>query len=183
MTPLVIATALAMASTVGTARATPEACPEISWVGFAPAAPYDPAVAAVATSLWWTSLVVPCPSLAWGVGIASQKAPQPVDASAGSVALAHSVALAVCGVPLAATGIGLPLVLLESMWVAPVSVLNAMDRDVKCAQARRTTVPAPPSPPPPPASSSPTQPSPSRADPLPLPPPPGVGGLPTSMAF
>ena len=203
MSALVIATALAMASAAGTAPTDQTACPETIWVGFAPTAPYDPAVAAVATSLWWTSLVVPCPTLAWGVGIASLSAPQPLDASAGSVALAHSVALAFCGPPLAATGVGLPLVLLESMWIAPVSVLNAMDRDVKCAKGRRASLPAspssaapsspPPSPPspsppspsqPPPSPSQPPPPlSPSRADPLPLPPPPQDGGLPTSMAF
>jgi len=187
MIAFVVAAALAMAPAVGTAPASPAACPEVSWVGFAPTAPYDPAVAAVAAPLWWTSLVFPCPSLAWGVGLASLQAPQPLDASAGSVALAHSVALACCGLPLAASVVGLPLVMLESMWVAPVSVLNAMDRDVKCAKARRasssSSSPPPPPPPPSPSPAAPSKPaSPSRADPLPLPPPPAEGA-PTSMAF
>lgn len=181
MIAFVVATALAMAPAVGAAPAAP-ACPEVSWVGFTPTAPYDPAVAAVAAPLWWTSLVFPCPALAWGVGTASLQAPLPLDGSSGSVALAHSVGLACCGLPLAATGIGLPLVLLESMWVAPISVLNAMDRDVKCARARRAP-PSSSSPSPPAAPSPATKPmSPSRRDPLPLPPEPGASSS-TSMAF
>jgi hypothetical protein len=192
MIALVVATALAMAPAVGTAPAAPAACPEVGWVGFTPTAPYDPAVAAIAAPLWWTSLVFPCPSLAWGVGTASLQGPLPLDGSAGSVALAHSVGLACCGLPLAATGIGLPLVLLESMWVAPVSVLNAMDRDVKCARARRAPSTSSPAPPPPPASSPPASPpsapKPSRGDPLPLPPEPGASSTSSlsaspSMAF
>lgn len=182
MIAFVVATALAMAP-VGTPPAAP-ACPEVSWVGFTPTAPYDPAVAAVAIPVWWTSLALPCPALAWGVGTASLQAPLPLDGSAGNVALAHSVGLACCGLPLAATGIGLPLVLLESMWVAPISVLNAMDRDVKCARARHGSSSPSPSPSPPPPSPATKPASPSRGDPLPLPPEPRASASSSSsMAF
>ena len=122
------------------------ACAEAEWVSFAPKAPYDPAVADIAALVWLPSLLLPCPSVLLGVGLASLSGPLPADGAATSVALGHSVAIACCGLPLAATGIGLPLVALETMWVAPVSVLNALDRDVRCARRREASSP-PTSPP------------------------------------
>ena len=147
------------------------ACAEAEWVSFAPKAPYDPAVADIAALVWLPSLLLPCPSVLLGVGLASLSGPLPADGAATGVALGHSVAIACCGLPLAATGIGLPLVALETMWVAPVSVLNALDRDVRCARRREVSLP-PTSPPPtsPPASpplAKPTARLPSE-NPLPL---------------
>ena len=127
--------------------ATAVACPEASWVSFSPAAPFDPAVADVAALVWLPNLLFPCPSLFLGVGQASLKASLPPGGSAGGVALGHSVFIACCGLPLASTIIGLPLVALETMWVAPVSVLNALDRDVRCARQARARVPPSPTPP------------------------------------
>lgn len=168
------------------------ACPEASWVSFSPAAPYDPAVADVAAVVWLPNLLFPCPSLFLGVGHASLQGPLPQNGSATGVALGHSIFIACCGLPLASTIIGAPLVALETMWVAPVSVLNALDRDVRCARGERATMPAPSTPTPKaPAARSGRAPGPSRTDPLPppLPPPeaepttPAPSRTPTAMLY
>ena len=169
------------------APALAASCPDAEWVSFAPKTPYDPAVADVAALVWLPNLLLPCPSLFLGVGMASLPGPLPADGHATGVALGHSVGIACCGLPLAATVIGLPLVLLETMWVAPVSVLNALDGDVRCARRREasmvpkppTTTPTPPSALPPPDQASP------RENPLPLPPTttPAGGNPPLAMAF
>ena len=70
------------------------ACAEAEWVSFAPKAPYDPAVADIAALVWLPSLLLPCPSVLLGVGLASLSGPLPADGAATSVALGHSVAIA-----------------------------------------------------------------------------------------
>jgi len=162
-------------------------CPDAEWVSFAPKAPYDHAVADVAALVWLPNLLLPCPSLFLGVGMASLPGPLPADGHATGVALGHSVGIACCGLPLAATVIGLPLVMLETMWVAPVSVLNALDGDVRCARRREASmVPKPPSPTPTtPTGPPPPDQAPPRENPLPLPPTmtPAGGNPPLAMAF
>ena len=158
-------------------QSSSSACAEAEWVSFAPKAPYDPAVADIAALVWLPSLLLPCPSVLLGVGLASLSGPLPADGAATSVALGHSVAIACCGLPLAATGIGLPLVALETMWVAPVSVLNALDRDVRCARRREVSSP-PALPPTSPAPAKPTAP-PRAENPLPL----STAPAPLAMAF
>jgi hypothetical protein len=172
---------------------TSSSCPDAAWVSFWPEAPYDPAVADVAALVWLPNLLFPCPALFLGMGQASLKGPLPKGGSATGIALGHSIAIGCCGLPLAATIIGAPLVALETAWIAPVSVLNALDRDVRCARqntsAKRPAPPSAKSPPssssslPPPSSTTPTpNPGASRSDPLPPPlsPPPKV---PLAMAY
>src|SRR5690606_11031504 len=107
-------------------------CEDAPWVSFSPQTPFSPEVADVAAIVWLPNLFFPCPSLFLAVGEASLQGPLAVDRHAGRVALAHTAFIFCCAPTLAATIVGLPIAMLETLWVAPVSTLNALDRDVRC---------------------------------------------------
>ncbi len=96
--------------------------------------PYTREVADVVPSVWLPSLLLPCPSVGWSIGQGQITAPMG-DASSGNVALAHSVCIGLCWLPAVISIVGIPLLLLEQMYIAPVSTLNALDRDVRCGRA------------------------------------------------
>lgn len=146
-------------------------CPETEWVSFVPNTPYTPEVQAIVPFVWLPQFFFPCPMLGYAIGSAQL----PLSIAGGSaqgVALLHS-AIMFFGWPVFVFSlVGIPLLWLETYYVAPVSILNALDRDVRCARAGRlgasssSSSGASPRPPPPPNTMAPAAPT---TNPLPLP--------------
>lgn len=157
-------------------KAESDSCPDAEWVSFSMRTPYTAEVQEVVPSVWLPQLLLPCPFLGYGVG-AGQLSVSISDGSAGNIALAHSICIALGYWPCVLSIIGIPLLWLETWYVAPITVLNAMDRDVRCAHANKlrpsTTpapAPAPTTPTPPTTTKPPLAPTPPRRE-EPLPPP------------
>ena len=156
-----------------------DACQDPELVSYTMKTPYTPEVAAIVPTVWIPHLLVPCPAIGWAIGQSQLEMPI-LDGRAQNIALLHSAFVVLCYFPLAFSVIGIPLLLIEQLYIAPVSILNALDRDVRCAKegaAPRTTTKKPPPPPPPAANPRPLGDRP-RLDPAPpprrepLPPPP-----------
>lgn len=158
-------------------KAQDNSCPEAEWVSFSLRTPYTPEVQQIVPSVWLPSLLFPCPFLGESIGAAQL----PVgigDGSAGNIALAHSICIGLAWWPCVISILGIPVLLAEQYYVAPVTILNAMDRDVRCARAgalKPTSTPPPTTP----ATTTPTTKPPTttpapprREDALPPPPPP-----------
>ncbi len=161
------------------AKAEAESCPDAEWVSFSMRTPYTPEVQDVVPSVWLPQLLLPCPLLGYGIG-AGQLPMSITDGSAGNIALAHTICIGLGYWPCVLSIIGIPLLWLETWYVAPITVLNAIDRDVRCAHAGKLASASSSSPstvsPTPPPSTRPTTPvtptPPRREEPLPLPLPP-----------
>ena len=157
-----------------------DACRDPDLVSFAMKTPYTPEVAELAPSVWIPNFLMPCPAIGWAIG-QSQLAENIVDGRAQNIALLHTAGIVLCYFPAIFSLVGIPFLMIEILYVAPVSIINALDRDVRCAHDR-DHAPLPPSgargvaPPPPTTTTKPpprAEPPPPRRD-EPLPPPPPV---------
>lgn len=178
---LLIAAFLAFLMTSMTAKAADDgACRDPDLVSFAMKTPYSPEIADIVFSVWIPHFIVPCPALGWAIG--QSQLPMVIsDARAQNIALLHSAAIILGYIPAVFSIIGIPFLLIEIYYIAPVSIINALDRDVRCAKqsgapltptplARPTAPPAATTTPRPPADRPRVEPTPPRRE-EPLPPP------------
>jgi hypothetical protein len=165
-----------------------DACRDPELVAFTMNTPYTAEVAALVPSVWIPHFLVPCPAVGWAIG-QSQLAMELPDSRSQNVALLHSAAVILIYLPAVFSIIGIPLLMIEQLYIAPVSIMNALDRDVRCARkingmpvpmpapGRTTTTTPPTTTTPRPAERPRLDPTPPRRDePLPPPAPPKFKG-------
>ncbi|MDP2344232.1 MAG: hypothetical protein Q8O67_24955 [Deltaproteobacteria bacterium] len=183
---LMIAVFLTSSITSMTAKAVDDgACRDPDLVSFTMKTPYSPEVADIVFSVWIPHFIVPCPAIGWAIG-QSQLPMVITDARAQNIALLHSAAIILLYLPAVFTIVGIPFLFIELFYIAPVSIINALDRDVRCAKqggapltptplarptAPTTTTPAPTTKPPGDRPRLDPTPPPGRDEPLPPPPP------------